>query len=80
MYVDEAGMDSRDDYGDGWCEAGQRFEALKSGRRTGRIKTHQYDCGLSLFCYYGRRKEIQVPSSCFQVWDWKNLEGVHPIH
>jgi transposase len=37
VYVNEASMDSRDDYGDGWCEAGQRFEALKSGRRTGRI-------------------------------------------
>ena len=31
-------MDGRSsDYGYGWCERGQRFEALKSGKRTGRI-------------------------------------------
>jgi transposase len=30
-------MDERDDYGYGWSEAGQRFYALKSGRRQGRI-------------------------------------------
>jgi hypothetical protein len=35
---------------------------------------------LSLFCYYPRREDIQVPSSCFQVWDWKNLESIQPIH
>lgn len=37
VYVDEAGMDQRDDYGYGWREVGQRFEAIKSGRRGGRI-------------------------------------------
>lgn len=37
MYVDEAGMDERDDYGYGWSPKGNRFEALKSGRRQGRI-------------------------------------------
>lgn len=37
VYVDEAGMDERDDYGYGWSPKGERFEALKSGRRTGRI-------------------------------------------
>jgi hypothetical protein len=37
VYVDESGMDERDDYGYGWCERGKRFEALKSGRRTGRV-------------------------------------------
>ena len=30
-------MDERDDYGYGWCERGDRFEALKSGRRGTRI-------------------------------------------
>jgi hypothetical protein len=30
-------MDERDDYGYGWCERGKRFEALKSGRRAGRV-------------------------------------------
>lgn len=28
VYVDESGMDERDDYGYGWCMRGQRFEAL----------------------------------------------------
>lgn len=30
-------MDSRDDYAYGWNECGQRFQALKSGRRHGRV-------------------------------------------
>ena len=37
VYVDESGMDERDDYGYGWCEQGKRFEALKSGRRGTRV-------------------------------------------
>lgn len=37
VYVDESGMDERDDYGYGWCKRGKRFEALKSGRRAGRV-------------------------------------------
>jgi hypothetical protein len=37
VYVDESGMDARDDYAYGWCKRGQRFLALKSGRRTGRV-------------------------------------------
>jgi transposase len=37
VYVDESGMDERDDYGYGWCEWGKRYESLKSGRRTGRV-------------------------------------------
>jgi transposase len=30
-------MDSRDDYAYGWNEKGQRFHALKSGQRQGRV-------------------------------------------
>ena len=37
VYVDEAGIDNRDDYPYGYCEIGQRFYALKSGKRTERI-------------------------------------------
>lgn len=37
VYVDESGMDERDDYGYGWSKAGTRLHALKSGRRQGRI-------------------------------------------
>lgn len=35
--VDEAGTDNRDDYPYGYCEIGQRFYALKSGKRTERV-------------------------------------------
>ncbi len=37
MYLDESGMDNRDEYDYGWNEKGQRFHALKSGRRQGRV-------------------------------------------
>ena len=37
MYVDEAGIDNREDYAYGYCEIGQRFHALKSGKRTQRV-------------------------------------------
>ncbi len=37
VYVDESGMDNRDEYAYGWNEKGQRFYALKSGRREGRV-------------------------------------------
>jgi len=30
-------MDNREDYGYGWNERGQRFQALKSGKRQGRV-------------------------------------------
>jgi len=35
--VDEAGIDNRDEYAYGYCESGQRFRALKSGKRTERV-------------------------------------------
>jgi hypothetical protein len=35
VYLDESGMDSRDEYDYGWNEKGERFHALKSGRRSG---------------------------------------------
>lgn len=37
VYVDEAGMDNREDYGYGWNSKGERFHAFKSGRRQGRV-------------------------------------------
>ncbi|HEY9669294.1 MAG TPA: transposase [Coleofasciculaceae cyanobacterium] len=37
VYVDEAPHDSREDYGYGWNERGQRFHALKSGRGQRRV-------------------------------------------
>ncbi|WP_347277173.1 IS630 family transposase [Coleofasciculus sp. FACHB-712] len=37
VYVDESGMDERDNYGYGYAPMGERFYALKSGRRQGRV-------------------------------------------
>ncbi|CDM97274.1 conserved hypothetical protein [Limnospira maxima CS-328] len=38
VYLDEAGMNSQDsDYPYGYCQEGQRFHALKSGKRQGRV-------------------------------------------
>ncbi|NJL21603.1 MAG: IS630 family transposase [Leptolyngbyaceae cyanobacterium SM1_3_5] len=37
IYIDEAGIDNREDYPYGYCEIGQRFHALKSGKRTERV-------------------------------------------
>lgn len=37
MYVDESGMDARDEYGYGWSPAGERVDGLKPGRRQGRV-------------------------------------------
>jgi hypothetical protein len=39
VYVDEAGMDQRDDYKYGWNEKGERYKALKSWQsgRTDRV-------------------------------------------
>ena len=37
VYVDEAGIDNREDYPYGYCKIGQRFYALKSGKRTERV-------------------------------------------
>ena len=36
-YVDESGMDERDNYGYGYSPIGERFYAMKSGRRQGRV-------------------------------------------
>ncbi len=37
VYIDEAGIDNREDYPYGYCEIGQRLCALKSGKRTERV-------------------------------------------
>lgn len=37
VYVDEAGIDNREEHPYGYCEIGQRFHALKSGKRTERV-------------------------------------------
>ena len=37
VYIDESGMDNREDYGYGWNEKGKRFYDLKSGKRSLRV-------------------------------------------
>jgi transposase len=37
VYVDEAGIDNREDYPYGYCEIGERFYALKNGKRSERV-------------------------------------------
>ncbi|MDZ4876887.1 MAG: IS630 family transposase ISTer1 [Chroococcidiopsis cubana SAG 39.79] len=37
VYIDESGIDNRDDYSYGWNEKGQRLYDLKSGKRSIRV-------------------------------------------
>ena len=37
VYIDESGMDNREDYGYGWNPKGRRFHDLKSGKRSLRV-------------------------------------------
>jgi hypothetical protein len=69
VYVDEAGMDNREDYTYGWNETGQRFHALKSGRR---LSSSEYDCGSMSWTtdgsLYSRRL---LQSECGKRFGWK---------
>ncbi len=66
VYVDESGMDERDNYGYGWCERGKRFEALKSGRRAGRVNM------IAAYCQQRLSAPFTVEGSCnrvvFETW------------
>ncbi len=66
VYVDEAGMDSRDDYAYGWNKCGQRFHAFKSGRRHGRVNMIAALCNQQLLAPF------TVEGSCnrnvFETW------------
>lgn len=66
VYVDESGMDLRDDYGYGWCKRGQRFEAFKSGRRTGRVNM------IAAYCQQQLIAPFTVEGACnrivFETW------------
>ena len=59
-------MDSRSDYGYGWSKRGQKFEALKSGKRTGRVNMIAAYCQKQLFAPF------TVEGSCnrtvFETW------------
>lgn len=66
VYVDESGMDQRDEYDYGWCERGVRFEALKSGRRAGRINM------IAAYCERRLSAPFTVEGPCnrvvFETW------------
>jgi transposase len=59
-------MDHRDDYGYAWNPCGERFYALKSGRRGGRINMIAALCQKQLFAPF------TIEGSCtrivFEVW------------
>lgn len=66
MYVDEAGMDNRDEYGYGWNERGERFYALKTGRRAGRVNM------MAAWCAQRLLAPFTVDGACnrlvFETW------------
>ena len=66
VYVDEAGMDNREDYGYGWNEKGQRFHALKSGGRQGRVNM------IAALCKRKLMAPFTVEGACnrvvFEIW------------
>jgi len=66
VYVDEAGMDNREDYGYGWNEQGQRFHALKSGRRQGRVNMIAALCNRKLMAPF--TVEGSCNRSVFEIW------------
>lgn len=66
VYVDEAGMHNRDDYGYGWNQRGQRFPTLKSGRRDGRVNM------IAAYCNGQLLAPFTVEGACnrdvFETW------------
>lgn len=66
MYIDEAGMDSREDYSYGWNQRGKRFYALKTGRRQGRINMIAALCNGQLFAPF--TVEGSCNRSVFETW------------
>jgi len=59
-------MDNRDHYDYGWNEQGQRFHALKSGRREGRVNMIAALCNQKLLAPF------TVVGACnrtvFEIW------------
>jgi hypothetical protein len=59
-------MDARDQYAYGWNEKGQRFHALKSGRREGRVNM------IAALCNHNLIAPFTVEGACnravFETW------------
>lgn len=66
VYVDEAGMDNRDDYAYGWNARGERFHALKSGRRQGRVNMIAALCNRKLLAPF--TIEGACNRAVFETW------------
>ena len=66
VYLDESGMDNREDYAYGWNERGQRFHALKSGRRQGRVNMIAALCEQQLMAPF--TVEGACNRSVFEIW------------
>ena len=66
MYVDESGMDNRDQYDYAWNQRGQRFHVLKSGRRQGRINM------IAALCNHKLSAPFTIEGACnrtvFEMW------------
>ena len=66
VYVDESGIDSREQYDYGWNLKGERFHALKSGKRQGRINI------IAALCNGNLMATFTVEGSCnrivFEIW------------
>jgi transposase len=59
-------MDNRDEYGYGWNERGQRFHALKSGKRGGRVNMIAGWCDGKLFAPF--TVEGACNRTVFETW------------
>ena len=66
VYLDESGMDSRDQYAYGWSALGQRFHALKSGRREGRVNMIAALCNQKLIAPF--TVEGACNRTVFETW------------
>jgi len=66
VYIDESGMDGRDEYDYGWNERGHRFHSLKSGRSTGRVNMIAALCNQNLIAPF----TIECPCNrtVFETW------------
>jgi transposase len=66
VYIDEAGMDNREDYSYGYNEKGKRFHALKSGIREGRVNM------IAAWCNGKLLAPFTIEGSCnrivFETW------------
>ena len=66
VYADEAGMDNRDEYEYGYNEKGERFHALKSGKRQGRVNM------IAAYCQKQLMAPFTIEGACnrtvFEIW------------